>query len=237
MPRHPHLDYPGTGPRPVPDTGRKRGRPRASSLASSDAVGDMVRDSSAVAKVLSHIASGVNYSDFLAADPPIGANVFLDLRGLALLDTFMELDDGDISGKLDILPGQLAGLRAHAHYDNMVERLRASASSLAAATSIDGMAAAGERQVAAELFHMAMHGKTSRDQLKAIEALADRRSSKKTREPEQRVLSFPEGLMEFMKLALEMTGRQSEPRTIGAGEPAIEILADRLNVPVHRDEP
>jgi hypothetical protein len=240
--KHPDLESADTAGLAPPRRNKPGVRTPASHPPSdSDPVSDLARDPTGTLRTLTLISSGVNYTDFLALDPPLAANTFLELRGLSLLDTFMDLTDGELILKLDLLPTRVADLRAHPHYPTMCDRLKAAAQRLASAATIDGMAEAGERDVARELLYTATHGDKPAARLRAAESLADRRSSKKVREPEQRVLSFPEGMMEVMRIAMEMAGRQLPHAPVAGlldpGEPAIEIRADRLNVPIHPGDP
>lgn len=195
------------------------------------------------ARFLSLVAKGVKYSDFMEH---VAVNVFEELRSVSLVDSFFALDDAAVCAKLRMSKEQLQGYREHPQYEPVKEALRASAKQLGGASTVDGMAEAMERNVAHEVYGMAMLAGSDRERLKALDAFVDRRSAKKGREPEKgSALVIPERLLELMAKGLEMEKHLVGPavRQIGEGpvidlavEQDDEISADVLNVPLQEEE-
>lgn len=203
-------------------------------------------------RALSLISRSVPYSAFMDADPPIGVGLFEEIRGIALVDAFfIELSDAEVCAKLGVSPDHLGDLRRHPHYEPVKAAMRESARRLSAPRTLDDMAEAIEPEVAREMYSLAMSCGSPREQLKALEAFADRRSAKKGREQQEGAgLLLPERFVEALELGLRMekhliesaraeklVGSGSVPAAIGAGdEQVIEISASVVNVPREADE-
>jgi len=198
------------------------------------------------ARWLSLVSRGVKYSDFLDADPPLGVNVFEELRTVALIDTFFQLDDAAILAKIDMQPDVLKGYRENPQYQPMVDALKGSAKRLGGADTVDGVAEAMEKEVVHEVYAMGMLEGNAREKLKALTEFVDRRSAKKGREGDAgSALMIPERMLELMALGLEKERHllPPEPRKIGEGsvidiaaEADDSISADRLNVPTQEED-
>lgn len=193
------------------------------------------------AQFMSLVTKGVPYSAFLDADPPLAVNTFAALRNVGTVDQFFDFDDAAICVRLEISKDELARYRENPHYPKIREALVTSARRLGGARTIDSLAENMEGEVAQELYAMGMLEKSPREKIKALDAFADRRSAKKTRQEQVGSgMVLPERLLDVIKLGLEwekhLLQERGRPALAAGDEDVIEISASRLNVPAEEDE-
>lgn len=222
---------------------KRKGRELSDPLAHA---GRTARDETA--RMLSLVSKGVRYTDFMDADPPIeGVNVFEELRTVALVDKFFQLDDAEVCKRLRMKPENLEHYRQHPLYPQMVEALKASARRIGGVSTIDGLAETMEREVAHELLGIGLLEMNVREKRSVLGDLADRRSAKKGRQGDgPQVLVMPDRWLELIQLAAGMEPRllKQVPQhpglppgpTIDIPAEDDDISADRLNVPVQEED-
>lgn len=189
---------------------------------------DSIQDDSREKKFWKLVAESVPYSQFLELDPPLKVNRFLEMRTLAILDKFWDLEDSEIIEKLHIDAKCLPSLRGNPHYPAVCAAVTEAARTFARPRSLDEWARDTEDKVAADLYLIGTGDGLARDRVAALVAFADRRSAKKTREPEAGgQMMMPANLVQAIQFVM---GQGAVPQLGG------EVDGSVLNVP-RRDEP
>jgi hypothetical protein len=218
--------------------GRPRGRkPRAGGKAAAGtfdpAIETVERGAAAEARrFVALLIEAVPYSMFVdhpaLNGEPLSIPRFSRLRNLAILERFFGMGEAEIAEKLGSTLDHVQQVRSDPLSSVVSDAVRDAGSQLAKARTIDEWAEFAEHLIGGELLLSALHEPSPRERLKAAEALADRRSAKKTRnQDEKKGLFFPPELLEKMRFAMTL-GEGSLTLT---AEPLNSIDASTLNVP------
>lgn len=117
--------------------------------------------------------------------PGIPIPLFSTLRLLCVIDSLYQLPDAEILPRVKVsTTSELASLRKNPQYPRMLADVRAATKQIAGMKSMDEVAETTESRMAMAVAAMATRTKGSRERMKALEAIVDRRSQKKSRKGE-----------------------------------------------------
>lgn len=196
---------------------------------------DPLKNDSQTKKFWGLVVESVTYGQFIALDPPLKVNRFLEIRMLFVLDRYWDLTDEEICEKTGHSAEHLATLRANPHFATVGKAVAEAAERLSRPRTFDDWAqdAQVEDRVASELYAIGLGDASPRDRVAALNTFADRQSAKKGREAEDApTVMLPPNFVQAIQFI-----QQNFPAAAGlalpAGEPAVPQLVDAsvLNVP------
>lgn len=136
------------------------------------------------------VMAQIQVSDYLGSEEEEGAEgisipLFSTLRLLCVIDQLYHLSDAEILAKLKIKTTlEVVALRKNPHYQKMLTSVREAVKTVSSMTTMDQVAEMTEGRMAKSVASMATRPKGSRERMKALEAIVDRRSQKKSRKGE-----------------------------------------------------
>lgn len=193
---------------------------------------DPLSNDSQTKKFWGLVIESVTYGQFIALEPPLKVNRFLEIRTLVVLDRYWDLTDEEIAAKTGHSPEHLAALRANPHFAAVGEAVAEAAQRLARPRSFDAWAqdAQVEDRVASELYAIGLGDASPRDRVAALGAFADRQSAKKGREAEDApTVMLPPNFVQAIQFI-----QQNFPAAASLGPAngqAVAVDASVLNVP------
>lgn len=135
------------------------------------------------------VMAQIQVSDYLGVEEEgvegISIPLFSTLRLLCVIDQLYHLSDAEIIAKLKIRTTlEVGALRKNPHYQKMLISVREAVKTVSSMTTMDQVAEMTEGRMAKSVASMATRPKGSRERMKALEAIVDRRSQKKSRKGE-----------------------------------------------------
>jgi hypothetical protein len=213
----------------APPKGRPRGTKDALSL-------EMKAGEVAASKELSLIVGAVQYGLFLDLDPPLTVPAFMKLRNVAMMRRFFGMSAEEMASRLAMPPEEMDTLLAHPHCGAVETALSEAAKRIGGLTSLDDVAKEAEVRAGKEMMLIALTAGT-REKMKALGDLADRRSPKPGRnrgEGKQVGKVFAADTLELIKLGWELHQKGSAALGPGLDSDVVDVEpidAGVLNVP------
>lgn len=193
---------------------------------------DPLKNDSQTKKFWGLVVESVTYGQFIALDPPLKVNRFLEIRMLSALDRFWDLTDEEIAEKTGHSAEHLAALRANPHFEAVGRAVVEAAECLSRPRSFDSWAmdAQVEDRVASELYAIGLGDASPRDRVAALNTFADRQSAKKGREAEDApTVQLPPGFVQAIQFVMQSFPGVAAPAPAGSLPAAIDAAV--LNVP------
>lgn len=203
-------DTPPVGP---PPKGPLRG--------TKDAVSRLMRAGEDAARdELTVIMNHVRYGHFIDLEPPLHVDTYQKLLNLSMLRRFFSFDLDEIAARLHATQDELDELLTHEHYAAVERAVIEAAKAVNGADTIDKVAELAEPRVAKKYLLEAFSGHNVREQMRAVDAMADRRAPKPSRRAGEGAapMMFPADMLAVMQLAMEAGRRQGQGQ--GQGQQA-----------------